>query len=1019
MNPAEFSIKNRLIVVLVIIASLVGGWSAYTSMPRYEDPEFTIRTAQIFTEYPGANPLEVAEEISDPLETAIQELSEVDEVRSISRAGLSEISVDIKYEFSPSKDDLQLIWSKLRNKVTDATGALPPGAGTPFVFDDFGDVFGVYYLLTGDGYSADELFAYAKQLRKSLLQIDGVGKVSFSGQQTEAIYVEIARERAANLGVSVGNVYSSLRTQNSVVSAGDIKIGENRIEIAPSGDIDSIEAIENLLVSTSTDGSLVYLKDIANVSRGFIEPATMMIRYNGEPAFGIGIANVSGINVVELGEAIDAKLKEVASLRPAGMVLHEFYHQGKAVDAAISDFAVNVVLALAIVLVTLLIFMGPRSGIVIGSVLLLTIAATLATMQFVGIPMHRISLGALIIALGMLVDNAIVVTEGILIGVQKGRAKLDIAKEIVSKTKWPLLGGTLVGIIAFAPVGFAPGDTAEYTGDLFWVILISLLFSWVFALTLTPTFCSWLFKESQSGAEIEIKDGLFTRLFKKLVRGALLLRWGVVSASVLLLGGAIWGFQFVNDGFFPSAPTPQIVLDYWLPESADITTTDRDMAELEKRVIDLDGVETVQTLIGGGTLRYMLIYDFESQNPAYGQMLIKVEDINEIDELIPVVQEIAEQQNPNAQAKAWRFILGPGTGAKIEAAFSGPDPAVLRTLADQAKSIMAADGRALGVKDDWRQPVSVLEPVYSETKGRQLGITREDFSNALQTNFSGQSVGVYRERDTLIPIISRAPEAERVGVENIRQIQVLSESTGRIAPLSQVMDGVKTVWRDGQLLRENRIWTIKAQSDPYPGELASELLARVRGPIEAIPLPQGYYLEWDGEYGSSKEANENLAKTLPMGFLAMVLVVLLLFNALRQPLVIFLVVPLALVGVVTGLLVTATPLEFMAILGLLSLSGLLIKNAIVLVDQMDLEVRAGKPRHDAVVDSAASRVRPVMMGSLTTVFGVLPLLADGFFRSMAVVLVFGLTFATLLTLVVVPVLYAIAFRIRSSETARA
>lgn len=1019
MNPAEFAIRNRLISFIVIATSLIGGWIAFQNMPRFEDPEFTIRTAQVITQYPGASPEEVANEIADPLETAIQEMQEVKEIRSTSRSGFSEISVDIKYEFSPSKADLQLIWTKLRNKVNDAQGNLPPGAMQSIVFDDFGDVYGLYYLLTGDGYSAKELLEYAKALRKDLLQVDGVGKVSFGGEQTEAIYVEISRERAAALGVSIQNLYSALSTQNAVVSAGDVMLGEQRIEISPSGEINSVAAIENLLVSTSNDGSTTYLRDIASVTRDYRDPPSMMIRYNGEPALAVGVSNVSGANVVKMGEAIDRKLAETEALRPIGIELHEYYHQGKIVETSVQAFAINVAMALAIVLGTLLIFMGPRSGIVIGGVLLLTIAATLATMNLAGIPMHRISLGALIIALGMLVDNAIVVTEGILVGVQRGRRKLDVAKEIVTRTKWPLLGGTLVGIIAFAPIGFAPGETAEYTGDLFWVILISLLYSWVFALTLTPLFCDLLFQEKEGADGDQAREGRFTRAFKDFVRRAIIRRRIVALGALGVFALSIWGFQFVKSGFFPASTTPQIAIDYWLPEGADISVTDRDLKTLEEYVGALDGVESVQTLIGGGALRYMLVYNFESQNPAYGQLLVRVDDYQRIAELMPDIQRFIDATFPNAQGKVWRFILGPGGGSKIEATFQGPDPDVLRELANEAKAIMAADGRALSIKDNWRQPVSVIEPLYSESKGRRLGVSREDFANALQTNFSGRQVGVYREADSLIPIISRAPESERRGIDGIYEIRVLSPVTGAVVPLAETMDGVGTVWRNGQIRRENRVWTIKAQSDPYPDELASDLFGRIRGPIEAIELPQGYSLKWDGEFGSSAEANESLATTIPMGLLAMVLVVVILFNALRQPLVIWLVVPLSIVGVVIGLVATGTPMEFMAILGVLSLSGLLIKNAIVLVDQMDLEIDEGKARFDAVIDSAASRVRPVMMGSMTTVLGVLPLFGDAFFRSMAVVLVFGLSFATMLTLVIVPVLYAIIFNIRPDETSTA
>jgi multidrug efflux pump subunit AcrB len=1015
MNPGIFAMKNRLITMIVILASLIGGWNAYKNMSRFEDPEFTIRTAVIITQYPGATPTEVANEITDPLESAIQQMQEVESLESTSSAGLSRINVDIKYNFSPSKEALQGIWAKLRNKVADAQSALPPGAQTSIVNDDFGDVYGVYYLLTGDGYSYKELEDYAKQLRTDVLTVEGVAKVSLSGLQREAIYVEISRDRAAALGQTVNQIYQELEQQNAVSPAGTVQAGNRRLIIQPSGSIDSVEEIRNMVVSTDNEGTLVYLRDVATVTRAFQTPLSDEIRYNGKPAIGFGISNVTGANVVKMGNAIDAKITSVENQRPIGIELHEYYHQGKITDAAVENFALNVAAALAIVLVTLFFFMGLKSAVIIGATLVITIAATLATMYLIDIPMHRISLGALIIALGMLVDNAIVVTEGILVGTQRGETKLKITEKIIGRSIWPLLGGTLVGIIAFAPIGLAPGSTAEYTGHLFWVVMISLMYSWVFAITAVPFLADLMFKEVPPGVEL-LKESTFLRGYKNLMRTLLRMRWVPIGATVALFAVSVWGFQFVKSGFFPTSTTPQVVVDYWLPEGTDITQTKADMLKIEAELSTYDNIQDVQTLIGKGALRYMLVYGGESGNSAYGQFLLKVDSYEVIADIIPKVQGYLDANYPDAQAKVWQFQLGPGGGSKIEVEFSGPDPAVLRRLADKAKAIMTADGRAISIKDDWRQPASVIEPVYSSNKGRRLGVSRQDLSNALLTNFSGRSVGVYREGNTLIPIIARAPESERLNAESIGQIQIISPATGAAVPLEQVVDSIDTVWRNSLLLREDRVWKIKAQADPVAGDLASDLQARLLPQIEAIELPPGVKLEWGGELGNSSEANGDLASTLPLGFLAMVLVVVVLFNGLRQPLVIWLVVPLSLIGVVLGLVTTGTPMEFMAILGLLSLSGLLIKNAIVLVDQMDIEIAEGKARFDAVVDSAASRVRPVMMGALTTVLGVIPLFGDAFFKSMAVVLVFGLTFATLLTLVVVPALYAVIFRIKNSES---
>lgn len=1019
MNLAEFAIKNQVLSVIVVLLSLGGGWLAYQDMPRFEDPEFTIRAAMVITQYPGATPLEVAEEVTAPLERALQQLQEVDNIESSSVNGRSEISVNIKYEFSPTKADLQLIWTKVRNKVADATASLPPGVGKPYVNDDFGDVYGMYYFLTGAGFTPAEVNRYAKTLQNELLQVKGVAKVALDGALNEAIFVEISQQNLKSLGVSQNNIYSTLEKQNAVVAAGEVNIGEQRLIIRPSGAIDSVAAIQNLLIDTSNDGKLIYLRDIAHVYRGYQTPPSKIYRFNGEPAIAIGISGVLGGNIVKIGTAIKAKLADAETRRPLGMELHQFYNQAQEVEGAVDNFVVNVIAALAIVIVTLMIFMGLKSALVIGAVLLLTIAASLATMEVADIPMHRISLGALIIALGMMVDNAIVVTEGILVGVRRGEKKLAIAKHIVTQTKWPLLGGTLVGIIAFAPIGLAPGSTAEYTGHLFWVIMIALLYSWLFAVTLTPLFCFWLFKESAGTTSQESTDNAFFRTYKSLLRAALAGRLVIVAVAIGLFATSIWGFQFVKSGFFPASTSPQMVVDYWLPQGTRIEQTRKDIIAIETYVRGLDGVAAVETSIGGGGIRYMLVYSPEQPNSAYAQLLVRTESYEQLDDLIVNIQQHLDRSYPNAQGKAWRFVLGPGGGSKIAATFSGPKPEVLRELADQAKAVMVADGGAISIKDDWRQPVSSIEPIYSHVKGQRAGISRSDLAKAIATNFSGNRVGVYREGDELIPIISRAPLNERVGINDIQNIQVLSSITGQAVPIGQVVDGFQTVWSNGKLKRRDRIWTIKALSDPLPGELSSNLHSRIRSDIEAIPLPPGYQLKWDGEFGDSKESNENLASTIPLGFLAMVLTVVILFGTVRQPVVIWLVVPLALTGVVLGLLVTDTPLEFMAILGLLSLSGLLIKNAIVLVDQIDVEIKDGKPRLDGIIDASASRVRPVMMGTVTTVLGVIPLFADAFFKSMAVVIVFGLTFATLLTLVIIPVLYALFFRVRAEEVTHA
>ena len=1017
MNSAEFAIKNPLLCWIAIILMMGGGWFAYQNMARFEDPEFTIRIAKVFTQYPGASPEEVMNEVTEPLETALQTLAEVKTVESISSAGLSDISVEVRFANSSTKADLNLVWTKIRNKIDDAQKDLPPGAGPSVVNDDFGDVFGIYFLLTGEGYSPAELLSYAKTLRKDLLLINGVAKVNISGDQEEVIYVEISQESAAALGVSINDIYDTLSQQNTVTAAGDLVLGDARVIIDPSGKITSVEAIRGLIIGNAQSGGVTRLGAIANVTRGYREPTEHLIRYDGAPAIGIGISNVSGANVVKIGEAVDAKLAALDAQRPIGMTLHEYYHQGKVVDASIQSFGANVIAALAIVFVTLLIFMGFRSGLVMGATVLVTMAATLLIMWIGGIPMHRISLGALIISLGMLVDNGVVITDGILVGVNKGRDKIEIAKEVASKNLKPLLGGTLVGIIAFAPIGFAPGDTAEFTNSLFWVVMIALGLSWALAFTLTPLFCYWAFPETAAGAVDDKPDGRFMRVYKGVIRSILANKAISLAATFAIFVVALWGFQFVKVGFFPASTSPQVVVDFSLPEGTDILKTREDMIRLERYAQTVDGVLNVQTLIGGGAMRYMLVYDAGSDNASSGQLLLKTNDYRENDRIIADMQTYTDENFPDAQAKVWKFQLGPGGGSKIEASFSGPDPEVLRTLANEAKAIMAADGGAISIKDDWRRQVPVIEPVFSANKGERAGITRKDISEALEENFSGVQRGLYREGDELIPIISRAPQHERIEPWNIASIQTLSPATGQTVPLAQVLDNATMIWRNGRLLRKDRVMTIKAQCDPALGVVTDDLLNRLRPKIDAIPRPEGYQLTWEGEAGDSSEAQSSLASTIPLGLLAMVLVVVVLFNALRQPIVIWAIVPLAIVGVTFGLIVTRTPFEFMGILGLLSLSGLLIQNSLVLVDSTDELIASGMPRFDALVESAASRLRPVTMGAFTTVLGVLPLYFDAFFRSMTVVLAFGLSFATLITLLVTPALYALLFGIHRDETA--
>lgn len=1012
MDIARYTIAKRTSVWVLVALTLIGGYISYLKLGRFEDPEFVIRQAVIVTPYSGATAQEVSDEVTDVIEGAVQSLQELKEVKSVSMQGMSEVTVEIKLEFAKSAADLQQVWDKLRRKVADAQRLLPPGAGPSIVNDDFSDVYALFFAVTGEGFSDKQLQDYVDALRREIVLVPGVAKTATLAEQQETIFVEISSERLAEFGVSAEKVFQVLQKQNLVTVAGSIETDAMRIPVIPTSSVDSVADLKNLQVAVGDNHTVLRLGDIADIKRGYKEPATMLMRYNGERAIGFGISNVAGGNVVDMGDAVKARLAELESQRPLGMELHVISMQSDSVRASVANFIDNLIAAVAIVFVVLLLFMGVRSGVIIGFVLLLTVAGTLCIMLIEDIAMQRISLGALIIALGMLVDNAIVVTDGILVRLQQDpdADRKAVVSEVVNSTKWPLLGGTVVGICAFSAIGLSPSDMGEYAGSLFWVILYSMFLSWVFAVTVTPMLCHDFLKVAPVKADK--KPGRMVTGYKALLTWVLKRR--IISCALLFgtMAAAIWGVQFVPPGFMPESQRPQFVIDVYLPQGSDIKRTEAVIADIEKDVKAKEGVTNITSFVGGGGLRFMLTYAPEPRNPSYGQLLIDIDDYTKIAPLLGELQSELDTKYPDASIKVWKFMLGRGGGKKIEAGFKGPDSAVLRQLAEQAKAIMLADDNLIAVQDDWRQQVPVLRPVYSSEEAQRFGLTTQEINQAIAQTLTGRNVGVYREGNDLIPIVVRAPESERNHQRAIENTEVFSPATGAFIPVSQLVESVNVVYQDAILRRIDRMPTILVQADPAPGVLTADAFNTVRSKIEAIELPAGYELKWYGEYKASKDANEGLVISAPYGFAAMILAVVFMFNALRQPLVIWLTAPLAVVGVTVGLIVFQTPFEFMAILGFLSLIGMMVKNAIVLVDQADVEIRDGKAPYFAIIDAALSRARPVLLGAFTTILGVAPLLIDPFFKSMAVTIMFGLLFATILTLVVIPLFYAIFFRVK-------
>jgi len=1050
MSIAVYAIQKKTVTWVMTFVLLIGGALSFQGLSRLEDPEFSIKDAVVVTAYPGASPEEVEREVTDVIETEIQRLSQLDSLESISKAGLSTITVSIQDSYD--KEALPAVWEQLRRKINDVQPKLPPGVGVPKVIDDFGDVFGLLYAITGDGYSFQELNEFAKLLKKELLLVDGVAKIDLWGVQDEAIYVEFSTSRMSQLGIRPAEIAQALSAQNTVVAAGNVLVGDELLRIDSTGAINAVEDISNLIIRKQDGKSastLIYLKDIAEVKREYIQPASRLLLHNGVPAISLGASVVSGGNVVDMGYALQTRLDEIMAATPIGLEVHPISLQHEAVTLAIDNFLVSLQQAVAIVVVVLLLFMGFRSGLIIGAVLLVTVVGTFILMDLEEVALQRISLGALVIALGMLVDNAIVVTEGMLVKIKAGADRLSAAREVVAQTMWPLLGATVIAILAFAAIGVSQDSTGEFCRSLFQVMMFSLLLSWVTAITVTPLFCAAFLPgpkadDSNGGA---ISDGTTDNAvvsnhersgnntsdnktssnnknsgddaysgaifvaYRNFLATCIRFRWFTLVFMVALLFASIWGFMQLKGSFFPASTMPKYMLHYWLPQGTDIRTTQADVEKISAYLLQDERIDYVDSFIGAGAPRFILTYSPEKDYSSYAFIMVSVKNYEDINDLM-IEQEAYIQQNyPDALPRLQKFALGPSPKNSVEARFSGPDPVVLRQLSEQAKAIYREAG-GLVVKDDWREKVKKIRPVFSEQKANFAGVTRSDLNKVLQAFSDGAALGIYREGDELLPIYWRASPQDRQDVSQLRNLQVWSAATGQVVPIEQVVSDFKVAWEDALIIRRDRTTTITAGAEPPFGKLPSELFSIIRNDIESIPLPDGYNMEWGGEFEGSSDAQAALAGGLPISIALMILISIVLFNNLRMPLIIWLTVPLAIIGVAWGLLGTNQSFGFMPLLGFLSLTGMLIKNAIVLLDEINVNVALGKEPLLATLDSAVSRARPVMMAAGTTVLGMIPLLADDFFIGMAVTIMAGLTFASILTLIVVPVLYTVFYRVK-------
>jgi multidrug efflux pump subunit AcrB len=1011
MNLAEYSVRHRTVSWMVLILLAVGGAMAFLDLGRLEDPPFVRKDAMIVTAYPGATAEEVELELTHPLENAIRQLAEVDTISSTSKPGLSQILVEMDKEMPG--DQVDQIWDKLRRKVADVASQLPQGTSVPRVYDDYGDVYGITLLVTGDNYEFSELKQYVDGLKRDLELVDGVGKVTLFGEQQEQIFVEISLKKLAALDLDMHRVVGFLHQQNSVLDAGRVTVNGEMMHIRLGGLDMEIDPV----IHGRDSGQLIRLSDVATISRGYQDIPSHLIRMNSRPAIAVGISFADKVNVVEVGKRLDERLAQLEQFRPAGIAVDNLYNQPDEVKVAVDGFLLNLGMSVMIVIGALLLTMGWRSGLIVGITLLLTMLGTFILMKIGGWQLHRLSLGALIIALGMLVDNAIVVVEGAMVGVSRGVGRREACLAIVKQTRWPLLAATAIAILAFSPFGLSDSDTGQIMKAMFYVLTYALLLSWVLAISLTPFLVDLLMRDAPE-TDAETADpyqGLAYTFYRKVLDMALYYRKSVILLMVALLATAIYGMGHVKRAFFTASNTPIFYMDMWLPYGTDIRSTLETVEEVEAWVREREGVEFVSSTVGRGAPRFFMTYLPEQNYENFGQIQVRCESRERMEQVLRELDGEMYERFPQVLHQMRRMVFGPPTRSEIQARFRGPNPDVLRNLGNQAANIIRSDPVARSVYVNWQERSKELVPIVNESEARRLGISNDEIAYSLKIGFGGMPVGLYRDGTRKLPIVVRLPEQERVDFGRIDNMRIWSPTLQTYVPIQQVVSRAEVRWSDALILRKDRQRTLTVMSsfDMFSGQTAEQLLNRIKPLVEAIPLPVGYSLDWGGEFENSQRSLKGAFGSLPLALLMMFVLTVLLFNSLRRSLVIWCTVPLSIVGVSIGLLSMNLALTFPAILGLLALTGMILKNGIVLIDQVMVDLEAGKDTYHAVRDSAISRMRPVSMAAATTVLGMLPLVPDPFFAAMAITFIFGLTFATVLTLIVVPVLYLSFHRVKA------
>lgn len=1010
MSLPEYSLKNRKVVWFFLFVLLAGGALGFVTLGKKEDSVFVIKSASLVCSYPGATPLEVEQLVTEPIEREVQSMRLVHKITSESYYGLSKVLVEL--DPATRASEIPQLWDELRRKVLNIQPRLPAGASPVTVADDFGDVYGIYYGLSVDGgFTWAELRDWAQRIKTALVTVDGVQKVSLFGEQTPVVNVYVNLAALANFAIRPETIVATIGQQNTIVNSGEKQAGALQIQILEAGTYKGLDDISNQML-TAASGKQYRLGDIARVERGYADPPQTLMRVDGRRAVGIGISTEAQVDVVKTGEKIIRVLDGLMSQMPVGMDLTVLYPENRIAQQANATFVLNLAESVAIVILIIMLVMGFRAGVLIGSSLLFSIGGTLLLMQFLGEGLNRTSLAGFIIAMGMLVDNAIVVTDNaqqaMLRGVARRRAVVDGA----NAPRWSLLGATLIAIFSFLPLYLAPSSVAEIVKPLFVVLALSLLLSWVLALTQTPLFGDFMLRVNP--AAHDPYDTKFYRAFDRLLAALLRWRWGVVAGVVALFAAALAVMGLMPQNFFPSLDKPYFRADVLLPEGYNIRDTERNLRTMEEWLHAQPEVKTVSVTMGSTPPRYYLASSSVSLRPNFGNILVELHDKGQTEAVEARFNAYVRAMCPDVWLRSSLFKLSPVPDAAIEFGFIGDDIDTLRRLTQAAEEIMWRTAGTVNIRNSWGNRVPTWLPLYSQMKGQRIGVTRSQMAQGITIATQGYRLGEYREGDQFMPILLKDENIDTYNLTNLQALPIFTPA-GKVYSIEQATDGFRFEYRVGVVKRYNRQRVMKAQCDPGRGVNTMQLYATLRDSVlRGVVLPEGYSMKVFGEQESQQESNSALARYMPLTMVLIFIVLLLLFRNYREPAVILLMIPLIFIGVVLGLAVTGKVFNFFSLLGLLGLVGMNIKNAVVLVEQIGVLRSEGKGAYEALTAATRSRIVPVAMASGTTILGMLPLLFDSMFGAMAATIMGGLLVATLLTVCVLPVVYAIFYNIRKS-----